>query len=131
MFNCGIFFIYLFFFLQTINCVTVYSWALLRTQGCLIPYLKTYHSIFIRVFSQVLSYFIDGARSKRMNFYSELQKKKKATRITALERQKKSFHMVLHNVSGQILEKQRGCHVVVSLQIIIKKKRKLYRGSFS
>ena len=40
------------FFLQTIKCVTVYSWALLHTQGCLYPYLETYRSnFFIDVFT--------------------------------------------------------------------------------
>lgn len=34
MFNCGS------FFLHTINCVTVYSWVSLHTQGCFYPNLK-------------------------------------------------------------------------------------------
>lgn len=44
-----------FFFLQTINCVTVYSWALLHTEVCLYPYLKSYHSTFYTsVFFRIL-----------------------------------------------------------------------------
>lgn len=47
----------IFFFLQTIKCVTVYSRALLHTEGCLYPHLEAYRSNF---YMRMYIYFIEG-----------------------------------------------------------------------
>lgn len=56
-------FFFFFFCAQTINCVTVYSWALLHTEGCLYPYLETYRSNFYT--GHFLLCFIESAEDPR------------------------------------------------------------------
>lgn len=80
-----------FFFLQTIKCVTVYSRALLHTEGCLYPHLEAYRSNF---YMRMYIYFIKGTDGT-LNWLL----------IVRYRRQMKGLHMILYDEVKMFLVK--------------------------